>query len=338
MATVLVVGCGVVGTRTARQLLSIAGVSHIVLSDPRTEHVEHVVASLGVMTSPIGARSWTEVAPDLVVIATPPGHRTAASKALSLGAHVVSVSDSIDDAVGLLGLHSQALSAGRQVVVGAGFSPGLTCLLAVHAATEFSRVDEIHVAKTGTAGPDCARQHHLALRTDSRDWRDGQWISKPGGSGRELCWFPSPIGGLDCYRGALSDPVLLHPAFSSAERITSRLSATRRDRLTSRLPMLRKPHAEAGEGAVRVEVRGLRQGIADSVILGAMNQASVGSAAVLAEVTGIVLAGETLRTGAGGMAEMIAAAPTLAKLAAKGIRCSRFEGASATTAPANPTV
>jgi hypothetical protein len=335
MATVLVVGCGVVGTRTARQLLTVAGVTQIVLSDPRTEHIDQVVASLGSLTSALGGRSWADVAPDLVIIASPPGHRRAALKALSHGAHVVSVSDSIDDAQALTGLHSQALGAGRQVVVGAGFSPGLTCLLAVHAAAEFSRVDEIHVAKTGTAGPDCARQHHLALRSDSRDWRDGQWISKPGGSGRELCWFPSPVGGLDCYRGALSDPMLLHPAFSSAERITSRISATRRDRLTSRLPMLRKPHAEAGEGAVRVEVRGIRQGIADSVILGIMNQPSVGCAAVLAEVTGIVLSGETLRTGAGSMAEMIAASPTLAKLAAKGIRCSRFEGASETTPPAN---
>jgi hypothetical protein len=337
MATVLVVGCGVVGTRTARQLLTVAGVGQIVLSDPRTDHVAHVVASLGPTVSALGNRTWAETAPDLVVIASPPGHRRAALKALSHGAHVVSVSDSIDDAQALTGLHSQALNAGRSVVVGAGFSPGLTCLLAVHAAAEFSRVDEIHVAKTGTAGPACARQHHLALRSDSRDWRDGQWISKPGGSGRELCWFPSPVGGLDCYRGALSDPLLLHPAFSSAERITSRLSATRRDRLTSRLPMMRKPHAEAGEGAVRVEVRGIRHGIADSVILGIRNQPSVGCAAVLAEVTGIVLAGDTLRIGAGGMAEMIAAAPTLAKLAARGIRCSRFEGASETTPPANPS-
>ena len=337
MATVLVVGCGVVGARTARQLLGIPSVTQIELSDPRSEHVIHVGASLGPSVSAIRSRSWADVAPDVVLIASPPGHRRAALKALSHGAHVVSVSDSIDDAHALLGLHSQALSVGRQVVIGAGVSPGLTCLLAVHAAAEFSRVDEIHVAKTGTAGPDCARQHHLALRTDSRDWRDGQWISKPGGSGRELCWFPSPVGGLDCYRGALSDPLLLHPAFPCAERITSRLSATRRDRLTSRLPMLRKPHAEAGEGAVRVEIRGIRHGIADSVILGTMNQPSVGCAAVLAEVTGIVLAGETLRTGAGGLAEMIAAAPTLVKLAAKGIRCSRFEGASETTAAANPT-
>ena len=26
-----------------------------------------------------------------------------------------------------------------------------------------------------------------------------------GGTGRELCWFPDPIGGRDCYRAALAD-------------------------------------------------------------------------------------------------------------------------------------
>ena len=27
------------------------------------------------------------------------------------------------------------------------------------------------------------------------DWRDGGWAQRPGGSGRELCWFPDPVGG-----------------------------------------------------------------------------------------------------------------------------------------------
>ena len=50
--------------------------------------------------------------------------------------------------------------------------------------------------------------------------------------------------------------MLLHRSFPDVERISARQSATRRDRLTARLPMLSPPHAEGGIGALRVEARG----------------------------------------------------------------------------------
>jgi hypothetical protein len=114
----------------------------------------------------------------------------------------------------------------------------------------------VHVAVHGTAGPACARQHHRALGGRAVGWQDGSWIERPAGSGRELCWFPEPVGPLDCYRAELAVPLVLLRVFPSATRISVRRSATRRDRLTSRLPMLRQPHPEGGLGALRVEVRG----------------------------------------------------------------------------------
>ena len=122
----------------------------------------------------------------------------------------------------------------------------------------FDHVDEIHVAKVGTGGPSCAAAHHRALGGTALDWRDGEWVTRRAGSGRELCWFPDPIGGEDCYRAALADAVLLAPAFPGIARITARMGANRRDRITSRFPMLRPPHPEGGPGGARVEVRGQR--------------------------------------------------------------------------------
>ena len=112
----------------------------------------------------------------------------------------------------------------------------------------------------GTGGPECARQHHDALARHSVAWHDGEWIERPGGSGRELCWFPDPVGALDCYRAALSDPLLLRRAFPQAGRISARVSATRRDRLTARLPMLAPPRRSGDMGAVRAEERGAGPG------------------------------------------------------------------------------
>ena len=157
----------------------------------------------------------------------------------------------------LLELDAAARAKGTHVVVGAGFSPGLSCVLAVLAARAFERVEEIHVAKVGTGGPACARQHHRALGGHAFDWRDGDWERRSGGSGRELCWFPDPVRAVDCYRAALPEAILLAPAFPGVSRVTVRMAANRRDRLTARLPMLRRPHPEGELGAIRVEVRGV---------------------------------------------------------------------------------
>lgn len=323
MTTVLVVGFGAVGRRVV-EVLDRTGTTFDVVVD---DHDPGPLANLPARRR-LGGRSWDEVNPDVVVLATPPGHVDLASRALQAGAHVVSVGDSVDDVEALPALGVAAASADRRIVLGTGFAPGLTCLLARHGAGEFDAIDEIHVAKTGTAGPACARQHHAALSEDGRDWREGRWEAFPGGSGRELCWFPDPIGGVDCYRAALADPILLQPVFADARWITSRVGATRRDRATARLPMMRRPHPEAGDGAVRVEVRGRKGGRVDSVVLGSTARPSVAAAAMVAVMIDELVANRCAGPLVGGLASQVSSpAGVLTTLARLGVRCSRFDGA-----------
>lgn len=325
---VVVHGVGAVGARTARQLMTVAEIDEIVLCDPRPGRANGVAESLG---PPARAREW---APglldeaDVVILTQPAGsHRQVAELALMRGTDVVSVTDDADEATRLLDLDAEARERGRTVAVGAAFSPGLTCLLARHAATDFSGVSEIHVAKTGTGGPACARQHHVALASEALDWRDGAWVRRPAGSGRELCWFPDPIGGRDCYRAASPDALLLREAFPGATRLTARVSASRRDRVTSRLPMLRRPHAEGAIGAVRVEVRGTRGASTDARVLGALDRPAVAAGAVAALTASWMLAGRCARVGAAGLAVLVPEpVPFLAELAERGVRAAVFEG------------
>ena len=149
---------------------------------------------------------------------------------------------------GLVALDPLARSRRRTVAIGTAMAPGLSCVLAAQLRDQLDRVDEVHVASAGTGGPDCARRHHVALTATAVDWEEGEWRRRAGGSGRELVWFPEPVGGADCYRAGLADPMLLVPAFPGCRRVTSRLEATRRDRLTSWLPMLRPPHPEGLTG------------------------------------------------------------------------------------------
>ena len=278
-----------------------------------------VVADLGPYTEPVVA--------DVVVLATPTGtHAELARELLANDISVVSASDSLHDVGALLELDAEARERDCSVVVGAGFSPGLSCVLARHAAGDFTSVDEIHVAMSGTGGPACARQHHDALGDWAIDWRDGGWVRRRGGSGRELCWFPDPIGGRDCYRAARPEALLLAPSFAGVARVTARMGATRRDRLTSRLPMLRRPHPEGGPGGVRVEVRGWRDDQRHVKVLGAMDRPAVAAGAVAAVAVTTILDGGVSRPGAAGLAELVETVPFLSELARRGVRAAVFEG------------
>lgn len=321
-------GTGAVGSRAARQLLSTDGVDEVVVADRDEAKAAAVVASLGQ-----GSRAATvdgvvgDVA--VVVVATPKYHADIAADAIRAGVDVVSTSDELDEVRSLLALDSEARERSRTIVVGAGFSPGLTCVLARHAASSFDTIDEIHVAKSGTGGPACARQHHRALGGTAIDWRDGVFVRRQGGSGRELCWFPDPVGGQDCYRAALPDALLLVEAFPQVRRVTARMAATRRDRLTFRLPMLRPPHPEGVIGGVRVEVRGRRGPSRDVDVLGVMDRPGVAAGAVAAVAASTVASGALIRPGAAGLAALLEdPVPFLRELARRGVKAAMFEGAT----------
>jgi saccharopine dehydrogenase-like NADP-dependent oxidoreductase len=263
---------------------------------------------------------------DVVVLATPAPHAEVAEALLRAGVAVVSVSDDVDDVEALLRLDGLAERHGLALVVGAGFAPGMTCLLARFVAGALDTVDEIHVAKHGAGGPACARQHHRALASTAIGWQDQVWIERPGGSGRELCWFPEPVGARDCYRAEVPDPLLLVPAFPGVARVTSRTSATRRDRLTARLPMLRPPHAEGLLGAIRVEVRGTRDGVRALEVVGAIDRPAAAAGAVAA-VAAVMVAGGGVRRGAFGLGSAdLDAEAILAELAHRGVKAARYVG------------
>jgi saccharopine dehydrogenase-like NADP-dependent oxidoreductase len=322
---VLVWGAGAVGARAARHLMAEGDTDEVLIADADRKRRTAVATSLGPR-----AEAVDEIEPaaaDVVVIAVPVArHVEVAKRAVAAGRHVVSVADSVAAVESLLDLHAEARERRVVVAVGAGFGPGLSCVLARHASDGFDHVDEVHVAHHGTGGPSCARQHHAALRGVGLDWRDHGWRRRPPGSGRELSFFPDPIGGADCYRAGLPDALLLVPAFPGVARVTARLAATRRDRLTAGLPMLRRPHAEGRIGGLRVEVRGRRGRVRDTVVLGAVDRPAVAAGTVAAVTARWITSGRTLTTGAAGLASLVEPLPFLQELSRAGVRAAVFEG------------
>ena len=154
-------------------------------------------------------------------------------------------------------------------------------------------------------------------------------VSAPGGGGRELLWFPEPIGPRDCYLAEIASPLLLHRALPDVRRISVRRSARRRDRFTARLPMLKAPHSEGGLGALRVEVRGVdARGDQVSLVRGVAEQVGTASAAVAsvfteAVVDGLLGPGLTLASD-----PVVAEHRLLHRVVARGIRLQEYSGAA----------
>jgi len=289
---VRVVGAGAVGARLARAVLAADVSVELEIDDNQPEVASTLVAALGDRARAAGERGVHHLEPDVVVLARPRSHLDIAGKALSAGIHVVSVSDDLDDVRALLTLDRLARRHEATIVVGAAMSPGLSGLVARHLASRLDQLDEIHVAVHGTGGPECAIQHHRALGGTALGWHNRAWMERPAGSGRELAWFPEPIGAKDCYRAELVDPLVLPRAFPEVERVTARMSATRRDRLTARLPMLTPPHPEGAVGGLRVELRGQRNGERIALVAGLAERTAVAAAQVAAVFTLALLSNE----------------------------------------------
>ncbi len=323
-----VVGTGAVGLRAARQLHETDGVASVVVVSRRAARASAVAAELGDGAS---AGDWPSVAGsvDVLVLAVPDALQADMARVcVGDGAHVIATAASIDAVDGVLGLAQRASTLGRVAVAGVAMSPGLSCLLVWRAARDLDVVDEVHIAKSGTGGPACARATHAALRGPSALWRDGRWQSEPAGSGRELCWFPEPVGGQDCYASSSAETSLMISAFPTARRITARVAATRRDRATAWLPMLRPPHPEGLLGGVRVEVRGWKNGVACTNVMGAVDRPAV-AAGTLAALSAVAAVRGELSPGAGGLATL-ATKPgeLLVALAERGVKVAEYAGGS----------
>ena len=333
---VAVVGAGILGARITRELLSpgadgrpcTAQVSISTRRQERRDQLRQVFgasASVRHQTGDVDG-SDTRGPADVVVVAREPRQQLDVVRtALAAGSHVVATTDDPDEVEAILRLSPDAVAAGRSVVVGAAMSPGLTCLLARHAASLLDVVEEIHVTRDGAAGPACARQRLRALRGAAQEWRDGTWVRRAGFSGRELSWFPDPVGARDCYRADLAEPLVLVDAFPDVQRVSARLAASPRDRILAPLPVLVGPPEEGGPGAARVELRGIRDGRREIIVYGVFDRPGV-AAAGTAAVIALALAAGATSPGSHGAAGSLDPAPILRELARRGVRTAAFDG------------
>lgn len=349
MTTVLLAGAGAVARRAARQLIETEGVERLLIADQAATRAREVVEAIGDGAEVV---LWTVDRPipdgvDAVAAAIGgEAERRVAERALEARVPFASAADDLETVRGLLDLDDAATEAGVTIAAGCGLAPGLADVLAAHAVAGLDAVDEIHVARSGRAGPACARSLEHAARGPAPEWRDGAWAQERAGSGRQLVWFPAPVGGKDCRRGRSGQAALLVDAFPRLKRVSHRLDGVPAAGRFGGLPNLSLMKLAARErpvrsdpdgewGGVWVEVRGRRGRSEEVLVYGAVDRMPFAAGAILALSTAVLagalpgaVAGAPVRPGAHGLASLVEPVPFLAELARRGVTAATFEGAT----------
>ena len=323
MSSVLLVGTGQVGIRAARQLADTPGFSRLWIASRDGDRAAELAAIMGSVAEP-NPTDAVHVPDGVAVVAIAsnrPDRPAWVRAALRAGASVVS---SDDDELGELDATARAADA--TVIGGCGLAPGLSDVLARHAADAFTTIDEVHVARVGASGPACVEAVRDARRQTPGEWRDGGWRADRA-FGPELVWFPEPIGARECQlvREGVTASVTTVP---TARHATVRYGApppTRR--LAARL---RRDPLDAGWGATRVEVTGMRAGMRDSIVYGVVDRMPVVAGTVLAlaalELAGLGHDSEERTAGVRALGEVVTPVPFLTELAHRGVKAAAFVG------------
>lgn len=323
MSTVLLVGTGQVGVRAARQIVDTPGCERLLVASADPGRATTLATSLRAGAE--GLADHRVVVPEgvaaMAVATRGPEGRAWTRAAVAAGIPVATVHEGLGPE-----LEGPAGAAGVAVVSGAAVTPGLSDVLARHAAALFDRVDEVHVARAGAGGPACVTEVRSERQAVPGEWRDGEWHADRA-FGPQLVWFPEPVGVRECQLVPAGVAATV-AAVPTAGHVTVRwCGAPSTGWLSTRL---RRNPVDAGWGATRVEVTGLRAGATASVVYGAVDRTAVMAGAVVA-TTALALAGllsgiVTAPPGVRALGAVADPVPFLTELATRGVRAAAFDG------------
>ena len=330
MVTVLLDGIGAVGIRAARQLVDTPGLDTLLITARGSSHAADVAASLGERAEPVELRPDDPLPAGVDAVAAALPAALVAPRAKRAVAAGIPFTSTVDDAAGvgaMLELDEAARRAGVLVAPCCGLAPGLADVLARHAADALDSVDEIHVARAGSAGPACTAAVRRSRRDPAVEWRDGDWRDERHPN-PELIWFPDPIGSRECAPVSVGVALLVR-AFPGVRRVTVRFV----EPVGRRVTWLGRRGLDEGWGSTRVEVWGWRGQARESMVYGLIDRTAIAAGTVLA-VTAARLAGIApglaARSGpvAGvhGLAALVEPVPFLSELARRGVKAAVFEG------------
>lgn len=364
MRAVIVGGAGAIGRRVAALLAWHHSVEALVIADVDPTSAADVAARLG----PIATAVWTDFSnmaeardafegADVAIgcLGAHPGiERRIVETALDARIPYVGNCDDWKATEEILELDPDATEAKTLVVTGLGASPGLTNLMAVHAAKDLDELVEIRISWVGStnspSGVEAAGHTLKSFAGPVRVYSGGGWRFLKAGGAREQVWFPEPVGAVDVVTCRHPEPIMLARRFPEARNIVVKGSlgiAFLQDamRVASRIGVSRRSLERVGGlpgietwlpgvgllgggprwSALRVEVRGTRDGRPMTSILGAVDSMQNLAAGPLAAAATMIGDGALKGAGVVTPEEVIDPTAMMKILASWGIKIARLE-------------
>lgn len=215
-------GAGDMGSRVARELAR-SGEVQLVVADLRAEKAEALAAELGpgVTACPVDAtdrdsllRALRDAA--VAVNCIGPFYRYAEGilhAAIAAGVSYVDICDDDDATLRLLALDGLARRRGITALIGIGWTPGVSNLLARRAWERLDAVDSIDITWVGSAADsegEAVIKHVIhAVAREVPIYRDHRWTRVAALSGIREVEFPPPIGRVPAYFCGHPEPITL---------------------------------------------------------------------------------------------------------------------------------
>jgi saccharopine dehydrogenase-like NADP-dependent oxidoreductase len=213
--TALIIGCGTMGTASAKLCLEDSNFKHVVVADRDLQRAEHLAESLeGQVTAlQLDCSQEDQVTRSLsgisvVLNTTGPFSRDTLSLMRTVVEAGVPYADINDDVETLQSvfeseyLDSLAKHRGVGVLPGLGASPGQTNVLSRHLTSRMDVVEEVRffMVNDATYRSESVWRHRLALfGQPSLLFDGGRWTQTPGMSEFQDIAFPPPWGSIRCY-------------------------------------------------------------------------------------------------------------------------------------------
>lgn len=236
MRVILLGATGAMGRRAAEVLARTPDVEELTLAGRRLEAVQALAQELG---GPSRALKL-DVSDHNALVAAIKGHDVAAGAvgpyylyevplakaAIEAKVPYVSICDDHDAAQGVFALDSVAKERGVTILTGAGWTPGLTNVLAKKGVAMLDQATKVHIAWAGAladADGTASLLHALHIFTgEVPSFTGGRQAMVRAGTGRQIVAFPQPVGPVDVYHTGHPEPITIPRFIPGLEEVTLR--------------------------------------------------------------------------------------------------------------------
>lgn len=250
MKVILLGATGAMGRRAAEAFAQAPEVEELTLTGRRLSAVQALAEEIGGPSRAIAL----DVTDHSALVAALKGHHVAAGAigpfylyetriakaAIEAKVPYVSICDDHDAAQEVLALDGHAKERGVTILTGAGWTPGLTNILAKKGAAMLDEAKKIHIAWVGAladADGVATVLHALHIFTgDVPTFSHGRQTTVRAGSGKEIVAFPHPIGPVDVYHTGHPEPITIPRFIPGLDEVTLRGGLT--EALVSRLTLM----------------------------------------------------------------------------------------------------